>query len=199
MRKRRLLPLLLLLAVQPSLVADTVIDFEGFADGTLLSNLQYPGLTFINAIVLTAGISLDEFEFPPRSGVNVASDFGGPMSIDFASPVLGFGGYFTYAGVLTLQGFDASNSQVASVTSAFSNNEAISGIPGSSPNEFLHVSFPNGISSVTITGNLAGDSFTLDDATIQTSSTVIPEPSAAPLLLTVIVILAVLRDERVRG
>ena len=34
------------------------IDFEGLADSTILTN-QYPGLTFTNAIVLTAGIGIN--------------------------------------------------------------------------------------------------------------------------------------------
>src|SRR5207244_4503963 len=65
--------LLLVLASPARLIADPiVIDFEGLQDGTILSN-QYSGVTFSNAIILTAGISLNEFEFPPLSGTNVAS------------------------------------------------------------------------------------------------------------------------------
>jgi hypothetical protein len=52
------------------------VDFEGLADSTSLTN-QYAGLLFTNASVVTAGLSLNEIEFPPRSGVNVAIDTGG--------------------------------------------------------------------------------------------------------------------------
>src|SRR5579859_4683074 len=90
---------------------DTIINFEGLADGTILAN-QYPGLAFSNAIILTAGISLNEFEFPPHSGVNVASDNGGPITIEFSTPVVSFGGYFTYLEPLTLDAFDASDTEV---------------------------------------------------------------------------------------
>jgi hypothetical protein len=38
--------------------------------------------------------------------VNVATDAGGPMFIFFASPIVSFSGYFTYATQLTLQGYD---------------------------------------------------------------------------------------------
>jgi hypothetical protein len=155
-----------------------VIDFEGLPDSTILTT-QYPGLSFTNAIILTAGISLNEFEFPPHSGVNVASDNGGPMSIAFASPVVTFGGYFTYAEALTLIGFDAMNNQVASATSLFANNEAISGDTGSSPDEFLQITFAGGISEVTINGDPAGGSFALDDpsyTTGTTGATSVPEP-----------------------
>ena len=81
----------------------------------------------MNAIILTAGISLNEFEFPPHSGVNVVSDNNGPMTIDFATPIVSFSGYFTYAEPLTLQGFDSADVQVASTASLLSNNEALSG------------------------------------------------------------------------
>jgi hypothetical protein len=163
---------LLLLLCAVSLRAATILDFEGFPDSTILTT-QYPGLTFTNTIILTAGISLNEFEFPPHSGVNVASDNGGPISIAFDTPILGFGGYFTYAEPLTLDAFDATGTQVASATSAFSSNDALFGDPGSSPNEFLSVSSPGGISSLTMAGDPDGGSFVMDDAT---TTSAVPEP-----------------------
>lgn len=161
-----------------------VINFEGLSDSTILTN-QYAGVIFSNAIILTAGISLNEFEFPPHSGTNVASDNGGPMSITFSSPVQSFSGYFTYAEPLTLDAFSIGSTLLASATSLFSNNEALSGVPGSSPNEFLQVNSPSGISSVTITGDPTGGSFALDDATYTTGiTTVTPEPGSLALLLS---------------
>jgi hypothetical protein len=174
--------ILSLLLLPQFLSAGTVVlDFEGLTDGTFITT-QYLGVTFSNAQILTASISLDEFEFPPRSGVNVVGDTGGPMSISFGLPVFSFGGYFTYAQRLTLAGFDASSHQVAAVASAFSNNEALSGDPGSSPNEFLQVGFAGGISQVTITGDLAGGSFALDDATYTSAVSTVPEPVTSSLL-----------------
>jgi hypothetical protein len=171
----------LLLFMQSARAATLFVDFEGFADSTILTN-QYTGLTFGNAIILSAGISLNEFEFPPHSGTNVASDNGGPLSILFASPILSFSGYFTYAQPLTLLAFDAASNQVTSATSAFSNNEALSGDAGSSPNELLQLSFPAGISSVTITGDPAGGSFVMDDIAYTTQASGVPEPSTITLL-----------------
>lgn len=165
------------------------IDFEGFPDGTILTN-QYPGVTFSNAIILTAGVSLNEFEFPPHSGVNVASDNGGLITVDFSTPIASFGGYFTYLEPLNVAAFDAGNNQVASAMSLFSNNLAClagppcSGDPGSSPNEFIRVSFTSGISSITITGDPGGGSFTLDDATY-TSTAPEPNPFLSVLIGTV--------------
>jgi hypothetical protein len=171
------------------------LDFEGFPDSTALTN-QYPGLTFSNTTVITAGVSLNEFEFPPHSGTNVVFDDGGAISIDFASPILSFSGFFTYTVPLTLAAFDATSAQVASTTSTFSNNLALSGDPGSSPNEFLQVSFASGISSLTITGDPAGGSFVLDDATYGTGSSTVPEPGSLALLLSGSMIVAILKRRR---
>jgi hypothetical protein len=155
------------------------IDFEGLADSTILTN-QYPDLTFTNAIVLSAGIGINEFEFPPHSGTNVASDNNGPMTIVFSAPITSFSGYFTYAEPLTLDGFDASDTEVANAVSAYSSNDALVGDPGSSPNEFLSLNFSGGMSSVTITGDPAGGSFVMDDMTYATTTTV-PEPATSLL------------------
>lgn len=175
------LPILagLLLYIQPQARADT-IDFEGLADSTILTN-QYPGITFTNAIILTAGISLNEFEFPPHSGVNVASDNNGPITIVFSSPVLSFSGYFTYVEPLTLDAFDSLDNQVDSAVSAFSSNDALFGDVGSSPNEFLQVSSAGGVSSVMITGDPDGGSFAMDDISFTSA---IPEPNSIFLLLS---------------
>lgn len=173
-----LLPIICLL--MPVLLrADTItIDFESLSDGTAVTN-QFPGLVFSNTTVLTAGISLNEFEFPPHSGSNVVFDDGGPIEIRFLSPVLSFGGYFTYLAPLTLTAFDALANQVASANSVYSSNLNLSGDPGSSANEFLQVSFADGISLVSIAADPSGASFTLDDAV----SSSVPEPATALLLL----------------
>ena len=191
--KRWLAPAgLVLLFFSTELRAGTIIlDFEGFSDSTILTN-QYPGITFTDAIILTAGISLNEFEFPPHSGVNVASDDNGPITLTLASTITSFSGYFTYAEPLTVDAFGPTNNLVASATSAFSNNEALSGDMGSSPNEFIQVSFAGGIDSVTITGDPAGSSFTLDDAAYSIRGAPVPEPSAILLSLSGLVVIFLL-------
>jgi hypothetical protein len=191
--------LLLLLCGGPLLRADPlVIDFDGLSDGDSVTT-QFAGVTFSNAAVLTAGSSLNELEFPPHSGSNVVYDAGGPMTIVFADPVLSFGGYFTYAEPLSLDAFDDADDPVASATSAFGSNLALSGDPGSSPNEFLEVIFASGISSVTITGDPAGGSFVLDDATITPlgGSESVPEPATSvPLASAAIALGAFFRHRR---
>jgi PEP-CTERM motif len=178
-RSTLLVPLAALLVASTPVGAAT-LDFEGFPDLTTLTN-QYAGVEFLNATVIST--SLDDAEFPPHSGVSVVFDDGGPISIIFSQPVAMVGGYFTYATQLTFVAFNGS-SPVDSTQSAFNNNEAISGDPGSVPNENLTVSNPGGITEVTITGDPAGTSFVLDDLSYQPaelSST--PEPGTLLLIL----------------
>jgi hypothetical protein len=157
------------------------VDFESFPDSTALT-AQIAGLTLTNATVITAGISLNESEFPPHSGTNVIFDAGGPITIHFTSLVSAVGAYFTHALPLTFTAFNATLTPVATLASAFSSNMALSGDLGSSPNEFLGVTFAAGIAQVTIRGDLAGNSFTLDDLTFTSTATSVPEPATLPLL-----------------
>jgi hypothetical protein len=156
------------------------LDFEAFTDSTILTN-QYSGFLFTNTDVWSAGLSLNEADFPPRSGTNVAADVGGQISIAFSAPVLTFSGFFTYSSALTLNAFDSLNQGVGTANSAFSSNFTSSGNP---PNEFLQVSFAGGISHVIITGNPSDGSFVLDDVTVTTPSNAVPEPSSQVLIIS---------------
>jgi len=165
--------------------ATITLDFEGFADLTTLTT-QYSGATFANTTILTSGVSLNDVDFPPHSGVNAVFDDGGPLSLSFTSPVAGFQGFLTYTSPLTLRAFDSSLTLLGSTTSAFSNNLSLGGDLGSSPNELLAIAFPN-ISRITITGAPEGASFVLDDVTYTTAAasgppSAIPEPSTLTLL-----------------
>jgi hypothetical protein len=145
-----------------SLGAQTAFNFEGLPDSAPLTG-QYSGATFANTIVLSTGITLDEFEYPAHSGSNVASDNGGPIAISFTWPVEGLIGYFTYSVPLTIQALDSSNHPIASTVSTYSNNEALSGASGSQPNQMLTVTSSSGIYKIVITGATGGTSFTVDD------------------------------------
>lgn len=149
------------------------VDFESQPDSTILAN-QYAGFQFNNAIVLTSGISLNEFEFPPR-GLNSASDNGGPMRITFTAPQARIQAVFTYLQPLTLRAFDSASNLIATISSRSGcvSNLALSGTAGCSPNELLVIS-ASGIASVTVTGNAIGNSFTMDDLLAATSTTTIP-------------------------
>lgn len=182
MRLLRCSFLLLLIAVSTSAAKADTITFEGLTDGTAVTN-QFSNLLFLNATVATAGISLNEFEFPPHSGSNVVFDSGGPISISFLVPITSVSGFFTYGTQLTITAFDASNNVLAALTSAFNNNQALSGDTGSHPNEFLSFSVVSGISRITISGDPSGGSFTLDDLTFNTAAAPVPEPASLSLLL----------------
>lgn len=173
----------------------TITTFEGFADSTALTN-QIPGLTFTNATVLTAGVSLNEIDFPPHGGSNVIIDNGGPMSIAFSTPQTSVGGYFTYSVALTFSAYDSSNLLLGSVTSAFSGNSVST---GNAPNEFLSLAFGD-ISKITILGDISGRSFVMDDLTFSAGSpqASVPEPAAISFLGAGMLLLTSFGRRRVR-
>lgn len=170
-----------------------IIDFEGLADLTPVTD-QYIGfgLTFSNATAITAGISLNQIEIPPRSGSNVVYDNGGPIIINFSVPVSNAGGYFTYYTNITLTAYDSSNNLIATVPSSFSANYVGAGI--GTPWEFLQVASAGGISRIEIAGHPSGGSFTLDDFTDTPPSTAVPEPTTILFLSLGSGLLAVARS-----
>ena len=168
------------------------VDFEGLPDGTPLTT-QVVGATFSNAVVLSSGISLNAFEFPPHAGVSVASDDSGAMQIMFDTAVVELSAFFTYAVPLTLTGFDAGGQSVAVASSLFSNNLALSGEVGSSANERISLAAATGILRLVIAGDAFGASFVIDDL----AATAVPEPATYALLLGGLWLLAA--AARVRG
>jgi hypothetical protein len=176
-----------------SCLAAPLIDFESLSDGEFVTT-QFPGVVFSHAQVLTAGISLNELELPPRSGTNVALDAGGPMILDFSPGVNTFEGYFTYSRHITLTAFSHSGAVLNSVISTFNSNLAVSGDPGSMPNEKLSFAEREAIQLIVIQGDPAGQSFVADDI----SFTVVPEPDAAVLVSQGFAALVVLTFTRTR-
>ena len=154
------------------------IDFEGPSDLTALTN-EYTGVIFSNATAITAGMTLNESEFPPHSGTNVVFADGGEMTIAFTTPVTNVGAYFTYEGLLTLSFYDSLDNLEGTLNSAFSSNFVSSGNP---PNEFLSFASASGISKAIILGDPTGASFVMDDLTLNPLSTAVPEPSTLLLL-----------------
>lgn len=160
-----------------------VIGFDVLSDLDPVTN-QYNalGVNFSGATALTSGISLNEFEFPPLSGTNGVFDDGGSIFVTFSAPVLDAGGYFTYAVPVTLTAYDALWNEVGTISSDYSSNLALSGDPGSSPNEFLQIVFAGGFSYLDIAGDSAGGSFVLDDFTATPRPEAVPEPATLILL-----------------
>lgn len=171
--------ILLGLAYPKAIAKADIIGFESFADGTLITN-QYQNAFFNNARVLTAGLSLNELEFPPHSGHSVVTDDGGAITLTFPSPILRFSGYFTYRVQITIIAFDSLGKPVSTVESSFANNLALTGNPNL-PNEFLKIAFSPGISKIVITGDQSGNSFSMDD--IDFSESISPLLGSATLCL----------------
>jgi hypothetical protein len=168
------------------------LDFESvedlFGTGVVVDNqFAGDGVVFANTIALTAGLSLNELDFPPRSGVTAVSDFGGAMRIDFTSAFYGVEAFFTYYVPITMQAFDPSGALLGQITSAFSSNLAPGGLggdPGSSPNERLALQTSSAIAYLLIAGDPLGGSFVMDDFDAQSTppTTSAPEPSTSLLL-----------------
>jgi len=192
-RALTLLPVLILIASQVAF-SDT-IDFENFTDGDQITG-QIPGLSFSNALVISAGLSLNEIDFPPHSGTNVLVNTDSTLSIDFTDSITSFSGFFTYATNVTIAGFDVLGNQVASITSAFSDN--IIGT-GGTPNELLSLGFANGFSRVTMT-TAGAFFFVVDDISFTpggaTAAPPVPEPSSFVLLATGVSLLVIVLRRR---
>ena len=168
----------------PLSAQSALIGFEEFADGTALTN-QIAGLTFTNATVLQAGITLNEFDFPPGGGTNVIVDEGGPMSIVFGTSVSTFSAFFTYVSQVTLLAYDDADVLVDTATSLFGANFVSAGTVGASPNELLQLDFAGGMRRIELIGDPGGLSFVLDDASFEpVSPGRVPEPSSVLLAAT---------------
>ena len=163
--------MLLSLAAAGAADADLVINFEGLADGELVTTqFSGQGVTFSGqTVALQAGVSLNEFVFPPHSGVTLVSSDLGQINVAFSQPQASVGGFFTHASPVTLTAFNAQNVAVASQTVTGDNTV----FGSNSPNEFVSTSSAAGITSVTIVGTPT--QFSLDDLTLTTA----PEPDLA--------------------
>lgn len=174
--------------------APIVQDFESFSSGDSVGG-AIAGLTFTNATIGSAGLSLNEIEFPPQSGSNAVIDIGGAITIVFATPVNLVGAFLTYAAPLTLEAYDSASNLLGSVSGAFGSNYVTS---GNAPNEFLSLSSASGISRVVFTADPAGGSFVLDDLTYDRRSGggTVPLPGTALLLVAAVAAAGAARRHR---
>lgn len=168
---KRVLACALLAGLQLTEAAATPIDFEAYTDNTPLTN-EEAGLTFSGGVILTAGVSLNEFDFPPTSGVNVLGALSGTLDIALDTPATGFSGYFSHLEELTFSGYDSLHNLLFSIATANSSN-----LGGST----LISHSADGLALLSITG-AQGLGFTLDDLDIQ-SAAAIPEPGSLALLM----------------
>ena len=150
------------------------LNFEGLTELSEVAN-QYAAqhATFSGATILTAGSSLNEIDFPPHSGTNVAHDFGTPVRIDFGLTAYDWSAYFTYNSAVTIKAWDESNNLLGIVNSSFSDNYVSTGNP---PNELLSFASATGFRAITIEGSSGAGSVVFDDV----SYTVADEPNPVP-------------------
>ena len=179
--------------------ASTTIDFEGVADSTAANSLYSGlGLTFSGGLVVISGAfggSLNEAEFPPQSGAGVFLNDADTTTISFLNPITSFSAFFTYGGPVTLNFYNASNALLTSVLSTFNTNVALSGDPGSLPNEELAVA---SLASATRLDLLIPNAdFTMDDLTVNSANVVDPEPATLSLAAIGILLLVLCRQRRV--
>jgi len=148
-----------------------VIDFEDLSDGALAPN-TYAGVTISGADILTSGISLNEFEFPPKSGTKVAYNSGGAISFDFSGFATAFSLYVTGTENVTLSIFDGAT-LLGSATTGGPNYVSIG-----SPNFLLSLSGAH-ITNATLSAANVGD-FVIDDVSFSAG---VPEPETWAMML----------------
>jgi hypothetical protein len=171
-----------------------IVDFEGlpatymYLGGGQNIDTFYAGFSFgpnVTGLDLTGSTA-----FPPHSGsIAVWDPVDFAMTISFSSPLTMAGVWYTSLDLLTLDAFDPGNSLLGEIIGAANTDGTIG------ESDFLSVSAAN-IVSITLTGPPGG--FVFDDLTFapQTSSPV-PEPSTACLVVTAIALTVVLRRRRI--
>ena len=163
----------------PVSAAEITFDFENLNEFDSLSGLDGGGISFSGGIALLSGVSLNELEFPAISGSFVAYDIDpAGIRVDLAGGATSLSGYFTYVAPITLTAFSATGVSIGSVTSQFGSNLG--------SNELLELTFTGVAAYFTIVGDPNGNSFTMDDLTVNTLDTQpepIPEPGTMSLLL----------------
>jgi hypothetical protein len=149
------------------------IDFESIPDLTPVDNFYSSyGVIFQNAISLTAGSSLNEFDYPPSSGSVAIGDDNAPIKIIFDDPASSIFANFTYSTLLTFNAFDTNNNLIGT----FINNQS----SNLGTTQLISLNFSD-VKSLAISGNV-NNSFILDDLNF-TENPVAPVPEPSTFLL----------------
>jgi len=150
------------------------LDFEDMPDLTNVGNFYASyGVRFANAISLTAGFSLNEFDYPPSSGDIAIGDDYAPIIISFENPAENIFANFTYGSQLTFTAYDGSGSVIGSYINPGRFNYG--------GTELISLGFTS-VSSLRIAGEWDG-SFIMDDFHFDfASASAVPEPGTLALL-----------------
>jgi hypothetical protein len=173
------------------LVPATTINFDSLSDSQAVTN-QFAGLgvTFSRTVALTAGVSLNELDFPPHSGQNAVTNLDGDMIIAFSQPTASVQGFFTYTQPITMMSFDANALLLGSVSSKAGcmTNIASAASLSCPSNEALGFGGNNNIKQVVI-----GGAFVMDDLSFETGTQIVPETTSVSLMALGLAVLFGLR------
>jgi hypothetical protein len=145
----------------------TTINFDGLPDSTAVGDTYASaGIHFAHGIALTAGVSLNEIQFPPHSGTGVLADGGSTIVITFDSAASGISAYFAHLNQLTFTAFDAGGGLLGTYSSP------LTSFTGGT--EQIGLGF-SGVSELDISAQTPS-TYMLDDLSFQTGAT----PSGVP-------------------
>ena len=163
----------------------TLLDFESLADLDPVTTQYSPqGIEFDNAIALTSGFSLNEFDFPPHSGTVAIGDNGiSPLQIRFLQPSKDISGWFTYGAQLTISAYDSLNGLLGIVNSFGTSNLGTSTLINIGLNNVSRLSFVN-----STIGNFIVDD--LNFTKIEALPPKLPDPGSVPEPSTLILLCA---------
>jgi len=146
-----------------------MLDFEDLPDLTSVDDFYASlGIHFENAISLTAGFSLNEFDYPPSSGIVALGDDWAPILLTFDNPAENIFAHFTYASQLTFTAWNDAGDIIGTYINPNSDNL------GSS--ELISLNF-SGVSKLQIAGEWNG-SYIMDDLNYELNQHApVPEPA----------------------
>ncbi len=152
------------------------IDFEDIPDLTSVGDFYASfGIHFENALSLTAGFSLNEFDYPPSSGDVAVGDDWAPIMLTFDNPAENIFANFTYASQLTFTAWDDIGNVIGTYVNPYFDNL------GSS--QQIGLAF-TGVHALQIAGEWDG-SYIMDDLNYEFTQTApVPEPATILLLST---------------
>lgn len=149
------------------------LDFENMPDSTSVGDFYASdGIHFYDAIALTVGFSLNEFDFPPSSGNMAIGDDWAPIEITFDNLTQDIFANFTYGSQLTFSAYDLTSSLIGTYIHSNLENLGLT--------EQIALSF-TGVSSLIIAGEIDGV-FIMDDLSFDSAP--VPEPTTMLLFGT---------------
>lgn len=170
-----------------SAASAALVTFEGFSDGALLVN-EVAGVSISGGTVLSAGIGLNELDFPPNSGVNVLAALSGPLSFDFGVPMAA-SAYIVVSEQLSVNAFDPLGQLLATFNAPFASNLGVPAL------------FDFSWAGASRYALVSAQGFVIDDLRFDAGPLEVPEPSS--LALTAIAVSglgwALRRRPRARG